>query len=231
MKLPGEAGGNWSERQTKARTYGHGLQLHSAAVGRRLGHLLPTLFSWRISDPFAIVNPGHSFSSARAELFHSSCQLRELEANVEPVKLRGSSAAQGEGCTRERVLVCRLRDCDATPRTHSQSHSLVLVPVPVPVLVPIPVPIPVPDHISPRREGLNSLPELLPFLLHNARSTRDMPVCVQPAFSTAFWLLTRDSLIKLVVDARNRTTLNRNGNLRPNFIREKHTNSRSYAYR
>lgn len=22
MKLPGEAGGNWSERQTKARTYG-----------------------------------------------------------------------------------------------------------------------------------------------------------------------------------------------------------------
>jgi len=75
MKLPGEAGGNWSERQTKARTYGHGLQLHSAAVGRRVGYLLPTLFSRRISDPFAIVNPGHSSSSARAELFHSSCQL------------------------------------------------------------------------------------------------------------------------------------------------------------
>lgn len=127
MKLPGEAGGNWSERQTKARTYGHGLQLHSAAVGRRVGHLLPTLFSRRISDPFAIVNPGHSSSSARAEreLFHSSCQLRELQANVEPVKLRGSSAAQGEGCTRERVLVlvCRLRDCDATPRTRSRSRS------------------------------------------------------------------------------------------------------------
>lgn len=150
MKLPGEAGGNWSERQTKARTYGHGLQLHSAAVGRRVGHLLPTLFSRRISDPFAIVNPGHSSSSARAELFHSSCQLRELEANVEPVKLRGSSAAQGEGCTRERVLVCRLRDCDATPRT---VLNPVLVPVPVPVLVPVPVSIPVPDRISPPRRG------------------------------------------------------------------------------
>lgn len=97
--------------------------LSRGGVGRRVGYLLPTLFSRRISDPFAIVNPGHSSSSARAELFHSSCQLRELEANVEPVKLRGSSAAQGEGCTRERVLVCRLRDCDATPRTRSQSHS------------------------------------------------------------------------------------------------------------
>lgn len=145
MKLPGEAGGNWSERQTKARTYGHGLQLHSAAVGRRVGHLLPTLFSRRISDPFAIVNPGHSSSSARAELFHSSCQLRELEANVEPVKLRGSSAAQGEGCTRERVLVCRLRDCDATPRTRSQSYSRARSYSHAR------------PHLTARKEGLNSL--------------------------------------------------------------------------
>lgn len=206
MKLPGEAGGNWSERQTKARTYGHGLQLHSAAVGRRAGHLLPTLFSRRISDPFAIVNPGHSSSSARAELFHSSCQLRELEANVEPVKLRGSSAAQGEGCTRERVQTARLRRNPAHPNP-IPVLVLVLVPLPVPVPVPVPVPIPVPDRTSPKREGLNSLPGLLPF----SYITRDIsaPVCVQPAFSTAFWLLTRDSLIELVVDARNQTSLNR----------------------
>lgn len=178
MKLPGEAGGNWSERQTKARTYGHGLQLYSAAVGRRVGYLLPTLFSRRISDPFAIVNPGHSSSSARAELFHSSCQLRELQANVEPVKLRGSSAAQGEGCTRERVLVCRLYCTTAT-----QPRAPVPNPIPVLVLVPVvPIPIPVPDRISLRKEELNSLSGLV---LHNARPTRAC-IHVQPTFSTFF---------------------------------------------
>ena len=69
MKLPGEAGGNWSERQTKARTYGPGLYTYTTPPTQ-----LPTLFSRRISDPFAIVNPDHSSSSAG--LFHSSCQLR-----------------------------------------------------------------------------------------------------------------------------------------------------------
>lgn len=168
MKLPGEAGGNWSERQTKARTYGHGLQLYSAAVGRRVGHLLPTLFSRRISDPFAIVNPGHSSSSARAELFHSSCQLRELQANVEPVKLRGSSAAQGEGCTRDCVLVCRLRDCDATPRTRSQSYSRARARARSY------------SHTHRRREQLNSSP---------------LRTCMCTVFSTAFSLI-RDLLIE-----------------------------------
>lgn len=126
------------------------LSHHGWVDGRMVAQLLlSTLFSRRISDPFAIVNPNHS--SARAWLFHSSCQLRKLEANVEPVKLRGSSAAQGEGYTRERVLlVCGMRDCDSTPRTF---------PVPLPRFRSRPR-----FHFRPHlteKSGGSSLPELL----------------------------------------------------------------------
>lgn len=180
MKLPGEAGGNWSERQTKARTYGHGLQLYSARVGRQAAHLLPTLFSRRISDPFAIVNPDHSSSSARAGLFHSSCQLRELEANVEPVKLRGCSAAQGEGCTRERVLVCGLRDCETAKLRRNPAHP---IPIPIPVPVPGPVHVPMPDRISPRREREKERDRILSSDFSRLRTTRESDFVLFPQLS------------------------------------------------
>lgn len=95
---------------------------------------------------------------------------------------------------RESVSSCA--DCATATQPRAPVPNPIPVLVPVPVPVPVLVPIPVPDHISPRRGTKFSSRTLLPF----SCTTRDLsaPVCVQPAFSIAFWLLTRDSLIELV---------------------------------
>lgn len=103
MKLPGEAGGNWSERQTKARTYGprtHSLYLY-IPPHRQPGYLLYFRGEFLIHSPSLIptTRPRPRGSFIRPANY-------ELEANVEPVKLRGSSAAWGEGCTRAPVSSC-----------------------------------------------------------------------------------------------------------------------------
>ena len=86
MKLPGEAGGNWSERQTKARTYGSGLYTYTAR--RQPGYLLYFRGEFLIHSPSLIptTRPRPRGSFIRPANY-------ELQANVEPVKLRGSSAA------------------------------------------------------------------------------------------------------------------------------------------
>lgn len=175
MKLPGEAGGNWSERQTKARTYGHGLQLHSAAVGRRLGHLLYFRGEFLIHSPSLIPatrpRPRARGSFIRPANYESSRRMSNRLNCEAPPQPKARTA-------RESVSSCA--DCATATQPRAPVPNPIPVPVLVPVLVPIPVPIPVPDHISPRREGLNSLPELLPF----SYTTRDLLV-ICPCMYTA----------------------------------------------
>lgn len=221
MKLPGEAGGNWSERQTKARTYvPRTIAIPVRSIrGRQAGGPPPTTTTYLLyfRGEFLIHSPSlipdHSSSSvrARAELFHSSCQLRELEANVEPVKLRGSSAAQGEGCTRERVLMC----ADCATATQPRAH--------------VPVPVPVPDRTSPgeteREEHACARARartiLSPDSSRHRVHTRREPASAR-VFSAAFWLLTRNSLIELCSPPTRRKRVTR-ARARAPKIRAGHT--------
>ena len=120
MKLPGEAGGNWSERQTKARTYGPPdsllytyIYIYIYIPHRQPGYLLYFRGEFLIHSPSLIptTRPRPRGSFIRPANY-------ELEANVEPVKLRGSSAALRRGLhasTRVSSCACGLRRSTPPP--------------------------------------------------------------------------------------------------------------------
>lgn len=144
MKLPGEAGGNWSERQTKARTYGHGLQLYSARVGRRpTYYLLYSRGEFLIHSPSLIPTtrprPRARGSFIRPANYESSRRMSN-RLNCEAAPQPKARAA------RESVSSCADRATATQPRAPDPD----LDPIPVPVHVPILVPIP--DRTSSRRE-------------------------------------------------------------------------------
>jgi len=169
MKLPGEAGGNWSERQTKARTYGHGLQLHSAAVGRRLAHLLYFRGEFLIHSP-SLIPATRPRSRARGSFirpanYESSRRMSNrlnCEAPPQP-KARAaresvSSCADCATATQPRAPVSQSYS-RARARSYSRSYSRARL------------------HLTEKR-GTKFSPRTPPVLLYNARSTRDMPVYV-----------------------------------------------------
>lgn len=120
MKLPGEAGGNWSERQTKARTYGPPdsllytyIYIYIYIPHRQPGYLLYFRGEFLIHSPSLIptTRPRPRGSFIRPANY-------ELEANVEPVKLRSSSAALRRGLhasTRVSSCACGLRRSTPPP--------------------------------------------------------------------------------------------------------------------
>lgn len=124
MKLPGEAGGNWSERQTKARTYGHGLQLYSARVGRRpTYYLLYSRGEFLIHSPSLIPTtrprPRARGSFIRPANYESSRRMsNRLNCEAAPQPKARAARESVSSCAE-----CGLRDCDATPRTRSRSRS------------------------------------------------------------------------------------------------------------